>query len=71
MSVTEGDPFYDRYPWFRLIGRSFVYLSNLLIPLSLVHTVAVVGEKGEVKGHLTVSVRFMHGKLRGIELERY
>ena len=61
-TIGGGDPFYDRYPWFRLIGRSFVYLSNLLVPLSLVHNVAIVGEKGEVKGHLTVSVRFMHGK---------
>ena len=58
-----GDPFYDRCPWFRLIGRSFVYLSNLLVPFSLVHNVAVVGEKGEVKGHMTVSVRFMEGEI--------
>lgn len=20
-SITGGDPFYDRFPWFRLIGR--------------------------------------------------
>ena len=20
-SVTGGDPFYDRFPWFRLVGR--------------------------------------------------
>ena len=45
-----------------MIGRSFVYLSNLLVPLSLVHDVAIVSDKGEVKGHLTVSVRFMSGK---------
>ncbi len=64
LGMMGGDPFYDRYPWFRLIGRTFVYLSNLLVPLSLVHNVAVVGEKGEVKGHLTVSVRFMEG-MRG------
>ena len=42
--------------------RSFVFLSNLLVSLSLVHTVAIVSEKGEVKGHLTVSIRFMSGK---------
>ena len=41
--------------------RSFVYLSNLLVPLSLVHKVAIVSEKGEVKGHVTISVRFMPG----------
>lgn len=62
LGMLGGDPFYDRYPWFRLIGRSFIYLSNLLVPFSLVHKVAVVGEKGEVKGHMTVSVRFMEGK---------
>ena len=42
--------------------RSFVYLSNLLVSLSLVHKVAIVSEKGEVKGHLTVSIRFMSGE---------
>ncbi len=58
-----GDPFYDRQPWFRLVGRSYVYLTNLLLPHSLVHKVAVVGEKGEVKGHVTISVRVMQGVL--------
>ena len=58
-----GDPFYDRHPWFRLVGRSYVYLTNLLVPLSLVHKVAVVGENGEVKGHVTLSVRVMQGAL--------
>ena len=38
-----------------------MYLSNLLVPLSLVQNVAIVSDKGEVKGHLTVSVRFMEG----------
>ena len=38
-----------------------MYLSNLLVPLSLVHKVAIVSEKGEVKGHVTISVRFMPG----------
>ena len=61
LGMMGGDPFYDRYPWFRLIGRSYVYLTNLLIPISLVHKVAVVGEKGEVKGHVTISIRFMQG----------
>ena len=40
-----------------------MYLSNLLQPTSLVHQVAIVSERGEVKGHLTVSVRFMPGIL--------
>nr|XP_046156953.1 kinesin-like protein KIF1A isoform X6 [Oncorhynchus gorbuscha] len=55
--MTGGDPFYDRFPWFRLVGRAFVYLSNLLYPVSLVHRVAIVSEKGEVKGFLRVAVQ--------------
>uniref|UniRef100_A0A8B9KCY1 plus-end-directed kinesin ATPase n=1 Tax=Astyanax mexicanus TaxID=7994 RepID=A0A8B9KCY1_ASTMX len=55
--LTGGDPFYDRFPWFRLVGRAFVYLSNLLYPVPLVHRVAIVSEKGEVKGFLRVAVQ--------------
>nr|XP_057928782.1 kinesin-like protein KIF1A isoform X11 [Doryrhamphus excisus] len=55
--MTGGDPFYDRFPWFRLVGRSFVYLSNLLYPVPLVHRVAIVSEKGDVKGFLRVAVQ--------------
>ncbi|XP_067315695.1 kinesin-like protein KIF1A isoform X15 [Pseudorasbora parva] len=55
--LTGGDPFYDRFPWFRLVGRGFVYLSNLLYPVPLVHRVAIVNEKGEVKGFLRVAVQ--------------
>ncbi|XP_031728839.1 kinesin-like protein KIF1A isoform X17 [Anarrhichthys ocellatus] len=54
---TGGDPFYDRFPWFRLVGRAFVYLSNLLYPVPLVHRVAIVSERGEVKGFLRVAVQ--------------
>ncbi|KAM4575647.1 kinesin-like protein KIF1A isoform 20-T20 [Fundulus diaphanus] len=55
--MTRGDPFYDRFPWFRLVGRAFVYLSNLLYPVPLVHRVAIVNEKGWVKGFLRVAVQ--------------
>ncbi|XP_043097342.1 kinesin-like protein KIF1A isoform X13 [Puntigrus tetrazona] len=55
--LTGGDPFYDRFPWFRLVGRAFVYLSNLLYPVPLVHRVAIINEKGEVKGFLRVAVQ--------------
>ncbi|XP_062964538.1 kinesin-like protein KIF1A isoform X6 [Cynocephalus volans] len=55
--VIGGDPFYDRFPWFQLVGRAFVYLSNLLYPVPLVHRVAIVSEKGEVKGFLRVAVQ--------------
>ncbi|XP_056279519.1 kinesin-like protein KIF1B isoform X11 [Pseudoliparis swirei] len=51
------DPFYDRSPWFILVGRAFVYLSNLLYPVPLVHRVAIVTEKGEVRGFLRVGVQ--------------
>ncbi|XP_037324669.2 kinesin-like protein KIF1A isoform X14 [Pungitius pungitius] len=54
----EGqDPFYDRSPLFRVVGRAFVYLSNLLYPVPLVHRVAIVSERGEVKGFLRVAVQ--------------
>ncbi|KAM9469255.1 kinesin-like protein KIF1A isoform 2-T2 [Clarias gariepinus] len=63
ISVEDGrlcrgqDPFYDRWPLFSLVGRAFVYLSNLLYPVPLVHRVAIVSEKGEVKGFLRVAVQ--------------
>ncbi|XP_043482611.1 kinesin-like protein unc-104 isoform X5 [Leptopilina heterotoma] len=56
-TITGGDPFYDRFPWFRMVGRSFVYLSNLMYPVPLIHKVAIVNEKGDVKGYLRVAVQ--------------
>uniref|UniRef100_V9I8D8 Kinesin-like protein unc-104 n=1 Tax=Apis cerana TaxID=7461 RepID=V9I8D8_APICE len=56
-SITGGDPFYDRFPWFRMVGRSFIYLSNLMYPVPLIHKVAIVNEKGDVKGYLRVTVQ--------------
>ncbi|XP_054741228.1 kinesin-like protein unc-104 isoform X1 [Anastrepha obliqua] len=56
-SLTGGDPFYDRFPWFRMVGRSFIYLSNLLYPVPLVHKVAIVNERGDVRGYLRVAVQ--------------
>ncbi|OXA56707.1 Kinesin-like protein KIF1A [Folsomia candida] len=53
-----NDPFYDRFPWFRLIGRTYVYLSNLLYPVSLTHDrVPVVNEHGDVKGFVKLIVQ--------------
>lgn len=43
--------------------RAFVYLSNLLYPVPLVHRVAIVSEKGEVKGFLRVAVQAISGKI--------
>ncbi|ESP03560.1 hypothetical protein LOTGIDRAFT_224357 [Lottia gigantea] len=56
-SISGGDPFYDRFPWFRLVGRSFVYLSNLFYSVPLIHRVNIVSDKGEVKGCLRVAVQ--------------
>ncbi|KAK3867494.1 hypothetical protein Pcinc_027049 [Petrolisthes cinctipes] len=56
-NLTGGDPFYDRFPWFRLVGRGFLYLSNLMYPVPLVHRVAIVNERGDVKGYLKVAVQ--------------
>ena len=63
-NMIGGDPFYDRFPWFRLIGRSFVYLSNLLHNVPLIHKVAIVSDKGIVKGWLSVALQaIVTGKL--------
>ncbi|XP_071654709.1 kinesin-like protein KIF1B isoform X15 [Patagioenas fasciata] len=60
-TMTGSDPFYDRFHWFKLVGRAFVYLSNLLYPVPLIHRVAVVSEKGEVRGFLRVAVQAIAG----------
>lgn len=39
-----------------------MYLSNLLYPVPLVHRVAIVSEKGEVKGFLRVAVQAISGR---------
>lgn len=49
---------------FCVLSRAFVYLSNLLYPVPLVHRVAIVSEKGEVKGFLRVAVQAISGKAR-------
>lgn len=41
--------------------RSFVYLSNLLYPVPLIHKIAIVNEKGDVKGYLRVAVQAVVG----------
>ena len=38
-TLMGTDPFYDRFPWFRMLGRAFVYLTNLLHNVPLVHKV--------------------------------
>lgn len=47
-----------------------MYLSNLLYPVPLVHRVAIVSEKGEVKGFLRVAVQAISGRRRSPALPR-
>ncbi len=50
---------------FRLVGRAVVYLSNLMYPVSLIHRIAIVNEKGDVRGYLRVAVQAILGKTDG------
>lgn len=61
-SSVCGDPFYDRFPWFRLIGKAFLYLSNLLYPIALVQKIPIVSEKGDVKGYLRIAIQPITGE---------
>lgn len=48
--------------WFYVkFFRAFVYLSNLMYPVPLIHKVAIVNEKGDVKGYLRVAVQAVVG----------
>ena len=44
--------------------RGFVYLSNLLYPVPLVHRVAIVSERGDVMGYLRISIQAVNGTIR-------
>ena len=45
-----------------MVGRAYVYLSNLMYPVPLIHRLAVVNDKGDVKGYLRVAVQLILGK---------
>lgn len=53
------------------ITRAFVYLSNLLYPVPLIHRVAVVSEKGEVRGFLRVAVQAIAGEVPSFALQLF
>ena len=53
---------FSRLCLFVFILRAFVYLSNLLYPVPLVHRVAIVTEKGAVRGCLRVGVQAIAGE---------
>ena len=59
--ANNWDPFYDRFPWFRLIGRGYVYLANLLHSLTLIQKIPIISERGDVKGFLRVAVQAVTG----------
>lgn len=56
-SACTNDPFYDRHHWCTIIGRAYLYLSNLLNPIDVVQNIAVVNDSGDVKGYLRVAIQ--------------
>jgi hypothetical protein len=56
-SQSSGvDPFSDRPPWFRLIGRSFITLKSLLYETPLEHELQVVNEAAVRVGKLRINI---------------
>lgn len=51
------------------VSRAFVYLSNLLYPVPLIHRVVIVSEKGEVRGFLRVAVQAIAGRCPSSEMK--
>ena len=43
--------------------RAFVYLSNLMFPVPLIHKAAIVSEKGDVMGYLRIGIQAVAGKI--------
>ncbi|CAM0512184.1 unnamed protein product [Fasciola hepatica] len=56
------DPFQEQAPWFRLIGRSFVYLSNLYFGTTLIQRVAIVDAHSRVCGFIRVAIEPVSAK---------
>jgi len=56
------DPFHDRFPWFRIIGRAYLYLSNLLFAASIIQKIPVVNERGDVVGFLRIAIQAVSGE---------
>ena len=50
------DPFSDRPPWFRLVGRAFITLRSLLQEAPLEHELAIVDEEANIVGKIRVSI---------------
>lgn len=56
-SACTNDPFYDRHHWCTIIGRAYLYISNLLHPITVAQTIPVVNDMGHVKGYLRVVIQ--------------
>lgn len=56
VETETSDPFYDRFPWFRFIGRGLMFMRNLLEPCSVTQCISIANEKGDVMGYLKVSL---------------
>ncbi|KAM3175408.1 hypothetical protein ACTXT7_008585 [Hymenolepis weldensis] len=54
--TATNDPFYDRIPWFRPIGRCFVYLTNLYFDVSHEVKSPLISHNGEYVGYLCVLI---------------
>ena len=62
--IISNTKFYQHLFYrFRMVGRAYVYLSNLMYPVPLIHRLAVVNDKGDVKGYLRVAVQVILGKI--------
>ncbi|KAH9425004.1 hypothetical protein DERP_009229 [Dermatophagoides pteronyssinus] len=57
VETETSDPFYDRFPWFRFIGRGLMFLQNLFENCSITQCISIVNEKGDVMGYLKVSIQ--------------
>lgn len=56
-SACTNDPLYDRHHWCTIIGRAYLYISNLLHPVTVAQTIPVVNDQGHVKGYLRVVIQ--------------
>ncbi|KAL5269141.1 hypothetical protein ACHWQZ_G002835 [Mnemiopsis leidyi] len=61
---VSKDPFHERLPWFHMIGRASVSLSNLLYGIPMVHSVKVLDRLACIQGYLKVAVQVMQEEKR-------
>ena len=56
LGTAPIDPFVERISWFKVIGRGFALLKNLLYDIPVEHELCLVDEKGFVVGRLRVAI---------------